>query len=300
MAHLPAPAPASTVAPFTGQPLEALAAGWLVGYRNANTRAAYGRDLGDFITWCAERDLDPLTVHRSHFGLYARGLEAEGRSAATVARRLSALAGFFRWCEEEAVIDHDPAARVRRPRVPKESPTLGLDKTETEALLAATTDPRDLALVLLLTLNGLRVSEAIAAQADDLSTERGHRTLEVRGKGDRVDRVPLAPRTAEALEAVLAGRDSGTILLTDDGRPWDRHRAAYRIRRLARAAGLDKRITPHSLRHTGVTLALDAGVPLRDVQDFARHADPRTTRRYDRGRASLDRHATYALAAFVA
>lgn len=70
--------------------------------------------------------------------------------------------------------------------------------------------------------------------------------------------------------------------------------------RLARRAGLAKHITPHSLRHTMVTLTLDAEVSLRDVQDAARHADPRTTRRYDRARHALDRHATYTLAAFVA
>ena len=70
--------------------------------------------------------------------------------------------------------------------------------------------------------------------------------------------------------------------------------------RLARRAGLAKHITPHSLRHTMVTLTLDAEVSLRDVQDAARHADPRTTRRYDRARHALDRHATYTLAAYIA
>lgn len=302
MAQLPAPAAPSALSPYAGRPFEDLAAGWLVGYGNANTRNAYARDLTDFARWCQGRDLDPLDVHRSHLELYARYLEADGRTPATVARRLSALAGFYRWCEEEGAIDRNPAERVRRPRVPKESPTLGLDRTETEELLAAAaaSDPRDLALVLLLTLNGLRVSEVCRARAEDLTTERGHRVLEVHGKGDRIDRVPLAPRTAEALETALAGRTTGPILTTDDGQPWNRHRAAYAVRRLTRAAGIDKRITPHSLRHTGVTLSLDAGVPLRDVQDFARHADPRTTRRYDRARASLDRHATYVLAGYVA
>ena len=62
---------------------------------------------------------------------------------------------------------------------------------------------------------------------------------------------------------------------------------------------LDKELYPHSLRHTAVTLAVDAGVPLRDVQDMAGHADPRTTRRYDRARMSLDRHATYTLASYL-
>ena len=72
------------------------------------------------------------------------------------------------------------------------------------------------------------------------------------------------------------------------------------MRRLARQAGITKRIGPHSLRHAFITAALDAGVPLRDVQEAASHADPRTTMRYDRARQSLDRHATYLVAAFVA
>ena len=79
-----------------------------------------------------------------------------------------------------------------------------------------------------------------------------------------------------------------------------RFQATRAIRRLIRAADMTKHISPHSLRHTAVTLALDAGVPLRDVQDMAGHADPRTTRRYDRARKSLDRHATYALASYLA
>ena len=80
----------------------------------------------------------------------------------------------------------------------------------------------------------------------------------------------------------------------------DRGAADRIVKRLARRAGIGKQISPHSLRHTFITLALDAGVALRDVQEAASHADPRTTMRYDRGRQSLDRHATYIVAAFVA
>jgi site-specific recombinase XerD len=72
------------------------------------------------------------------------------------------------------------------------------------------------------------------------------------------------------------------------------------VRRLARKAGINKPVGPHTLRHPFITAALDAGVPLRDVQEAASHADPRTTMRYDRARVSLDRHATYVVAAFLA
>jgi len=76
--------------------------------------------------------------------------------------------------------------------------------------------------------------------------------------------------------------------------------AARIVRRAAHRAGISKPIRPHTLRHAFITAALDAGVPLRDVQDAASHADPRTTMRYDRARGSLDRHATYIVAAYLA
>jgi site-specific recombinase XerD len=72
------------------------------------------------------------------------------------------------------------------------------------------------------------------------------------------------------------------------------------VRRVARHAGITKRVGPHTLRHAFIPAALDAGVPLRDVQEGASHADPRTTMRYDRARVSLDRHATYIVATFLA
>jgi hypothetical protein len=90
------------------------------------------------------------------------------------------------------------------------------------------------------------------------------------------------------------------LLNRDGDRRLDRHAATRIVKRLAKRAGIDKRISPHSLRHSFITAALDAGVALRDVQEAASHADPRTTMRYDRARGSLDRHATYIVATFVA
>jgi integrase/recombinase XerD len=84
------------------------------------------------------------------------------------------------------------------------------------------------------------------------------------------------------------------------GRRRDRHGAGRIVRKTARRAGIAKAVTPHTLRHAFITAAPDAGVPLRDVQEAASHADPRTTMRYDRARGSLDRHATYIVAAYLA
>ena len=119
-------------------------------------------------------------------------------------------------------------------------------------------------------------------------------------KGGKVVTIPLAPRTARAIDLATGEHSSGPIFVTTDGRRLDRHGAGRIVRRIARRAGISKKVSPHTLRHAFITAALDAGVPLRDVQEAASHADPRTTMRYDRARGSLDRHATYIVAAYVA
>ena len=159
---------------------------------------------------------------------------------------------------------------------------------------------RDHALISLLALNGLRVSEALGADIEDLGLERGHRTLTIVRQGGKVVIVPLAPRTARAIDLAVGGRCDGPIFVGADGQRLDRHAAGRIVRRFARRAGITKRVGPHTLRHAFITAALDAGVPLRDVQEAASHADPRTTMRYDRARVSLDRHATYIVATFPA
>ena len=112
--------------------------------------------------------------------------------------------------------------------------------------------------------------------------------------------IPLAPRTARAIDLAVGERVEGPMFIAPDGRRLDRHGAARIVRRVARRAGITKPVGPHTLRHAFITAALDAGVPLRDVQGAASHADPRTTIRYDRARGSLDRHATYIVAAYLA
>ena len=149
-------------------------------------------------------------------------------------------------------------------------------------------------------MNGLRVSEATGASIEALSTERGHRTLTITRKGGKIVTIPLAPRTTRAIDLAIGERCDGPIFLAADGRRLDRHGAARIVRRVAGRAGISKPVGPHTLRHAFITAALDAGVPLRDVQEAASHADPRTTIRYDRARGSLDRHATYIVAAYLA
>jgi integrase len=109
--------------------------------------------------------------------------------------------------------------------------------------------------------------------------ERGHRTLTVTRKGGKVVTVPLAPRTARAIDLAIGEHTDGPLFLAADGRRVDQHGAGRIVRTTARRAGITKNVTPHTLRHAFITAALDAGVPLRDVQEAASHADPRTTMR---------------------
>lgn len=291
--------PAGELSPLSTA--DQLAAAWLLGYSGA-TRNAYERDLRDWSAFLAAVELEPLAAHRAHVEGYVRALEEQGRSRATIARRLSTLAGFYAYAADEGAITRSPVVRVRRPRVDDHSQTLGMDRGELRAFIDAAGhgSPRDLALALLLALNGLRVSEALGADVSDLGHERGHRTLTITRKGGRRALVPLAPVTAEAIDEYLAGRSEGPLFVTRSGARVDRFAAVKVVKRLARAAGIDRNVSPHSLRHAFVTAALDAGVSLRDVQDAAGHADPRTTRRYDRGRYNLDRHPTYAVAGVLA
>lgn len=276
-------------------------AGFLAGYRGA-TRDAYALDLRQFVAWCTEHRLSLFSARRADIECYGRALEERGRARATVARRLCTVAGFYRYAEEEGLLAVSPAVHVRRPRLDYESHAIGLDRNEVGALLvAAGLGPAiEHALISLLALNGLRVSEATGADIEALGLERGHRTLTILRKGGKVVTIPLAPRTARAIDLAIGERSGGPIFTRADGRRLDRHGAARIVRRVAKRAGIAKVIGPHTLRHAFITAALDAGVPLRDVQEAASHADPRTTMRYDRARVSLDRHATYIVSTFIA
>jgi integrase/recombinase XerD len=163
------------------------------------------------------------------------------------------------------------------------------------------TNINDFALVALLGLLGLRVFEATGSDIDALGEVHGHSVLRVHGKGDKIAIVPLPPAVSRAIDRAVDGREHRPILRNRAGRRMDRHAATRRLRALATTAGVATcRMHPHMLRHTFVTTMLDAGVDLRDVQIAARHADPRTTMRYDRARTNLDRHPNYILAAFMA
>lgn len=281
-----------------------LVAGWLLSHRSENTRRAYSRD---FETWCmylGRAGIDPMTVRRGHVDAWARELEeVEGLKPSTVARRLATLSSFYTYAVREGALDTAPTANVRRPKTGEGHVELtpGLERDDLVRLLAAAETPRDRALVLVLAVQGLRVAEALSIDFEGITTVRGHQTILVTGKGGRVDRVPLPPVVLDAISQVASaeGRASGPVFLDGKGGRLDRHGVTWVLARLSRRAGLAKQVRPHMLRVTAITGALDAGASLRDVQDFARHSDPRTTRRYDRSRGALDRHASYTIARWL-
>jgi integrase/recombinase XerD len=257
---------------------------FLAGYRGL-TREAYALDLRQSTTWCRALSLNLSAVRRAGIEGFARELEAKGRARATVTRRLCTIAGFYKYAVEEELLEHSPAAHVRRPRVDYESHAVALDRNELGALLVAAGlgPPAEHALISLLALNGLRVSEATGADIDHLGLERGHRTLTITRKGGKVVTIPLAAahrpgdrpgrRRAHGRGGVPGcGRAAAGPARRRADRPQDRPPRRNRQGRHA----------PHA--ETCVTAALDAGVPLRDVQEAASHADPRTTMRYDNSR----------------
>jgi integrase/recombinase XerD len=225
-------------------------AGYLAGYRGL-TREAYALDLRQFASWCRSRSLALFAVRRADIEGFARDLEARGRARATVTRRLCTIAGFYKYAVEEELLEHSPAAHVRRPRVDYESHATALDRNDLGALLVAAGlgPPLEHALISLLALNGLRISEAIGADIDHLGLERGHRTLTITRKGGKVVTIPLAPRTARAIDLAIGERTEGPVFLATDGRRLDRHGAGRIVRKVARRAGIGKSVTPHTLRH---------------------------------------------------
>ncbi|XRQ09650.1 tyrosine-type recombinase/integrase [Actinomadura welshii] len=186
------------------------------------------------------------------------------------------MAGFYRTCVIDGILEHSPADHIRRPNVPPESPMLGLSHLQLETLLSAaraSSNPNDFALVAMLGLLRLRIFEATGADIDDLGEEHGHRVLHVVGKGTRIVLIPLPPAVGGAIEHAIGDRTDGPILLNTRGPRMDRHAAARRLRRLAAQSVVRlPRMNPHMLRHTFVATMLDAGVDLRDV-------DRRTPRR---------------------
>jgi site-specific recombinase XerD len=233
------------VQPLFSDAERAALAGFLAGY-SGQTRDAYTLDMRQYTSWCRHHGLHLFDARRADIECFGRDLEAKGRGRATIARRLCTVPGFYWYAVEEDLLDHSPAAHVRRPRLDYDSHAVGLDRNEVGALLVAAGlgAAAEHALISLLAINGLRVSEALGADIEDLGIERGHRTLTVLRKGGKIVTIPLAPRTARAIDLAVGERADGPIFLHPDGQRMDRHCAGGIVRRVARRAELDKPISP--------------------------------------------------------
>jgi integrase/recombinase XerD len=277
---------------------EVAAAAFLARY-SGRTLEAYRHDLRTFFEWATHSGVDVLAATRPHIELYRATLEERSLAASTIDRRLSTVCGFYRFAHVDGRISANPAQFVRRPTVyPSDTPGMDRAALGTFLFTAERCNHAHAALAVLLGLNGLRVSEACATNVGDLAFERGHRTLRIVGKGNKPATIPLVPRTARSIDLAIGERNEGPILRRVDGERLDRRTAHRSVRAIGRRAGLGI-VHPHMLRAAFIMAALDAGVPLRDVQVAARHADPRTTTIYDRRRENFDRHAAYVVVAFV-
>lgn len=260
-----------------------------------NTIAAYGADLGRLCAFAADQevtDVDAVTP-RMLVG-FASAQVQEGMSARSQARRLVAARGLFRYLRREGVIDNDPAQAVTLPRFAPRLPEL-LSRAEVEALLAAPgTDSvsglRDTAMLELMYATGCRVSEAL-----DLGVERlrlDEALVRLVGKGNKERLVPLGVPAQRALVAWLEqGRPALVakakqrpkkqwVFLNQRAGRLSRQGFWKRLRGHAQAAGIERAISPHKLRHSFATHLLEGGADLRSVQALLGHADISTTQIY--------------------
>jgi integrase/recombinase XerD len=258
------------------------------------TIKAYRADLADFAagedvaaSWAA----GPEPARRHLAARTRRGRPADpGLAPTSLRRRAASIRGFYRFAYGDGLIERDVAAHLDLPRQPRLLPET-LTVAEVEALLEAAPDLRSRALLELLYAAGLRVSEALGLDREDLSTDGGF--VRVIGKGDKERLVPvgdialdwLARWMADARPALLAiahvaPARGGPLFLGDRGGRLARQQAFAIVKATARAAGLPEGVSPHTLRHSFATHLLEGGADLRIVQELLGHASISTTQLY--------------------
>jgi integrase/recombinase XerD len=266
---------------------------------SAATLRAYRADLLDFaasrgatVEWDASADV--AVRYLGMLGSPGRGRRAPLRPT-TLRRKAASLRGFYRFCYAEGLVATDVAARFDLPRQPRLLPEV-LTVEEVEGLLEARTDAspagiRDRALLELLYASGLRISEAVGLDRDDISLEDG--LVRVVGKGDRERQVPVGEvalgwlrrymtevRPAWLALATPPLPHGGPVFLSVRGERFDRRRAWEMLVATARSAGLQNGVSPHTLRHSFATHLLEGGADLRIVQELLGHANISTTQLY--------------------
>ena len=257
----------------------------------ANTIEAYGRDLRSYLEHLSKSGVGSWdAVDRKHVLSHLTALAGTGLSRRSQARALSAIRSFHKLLASERVAAADPCDAVEGPRPSRKLPGL-LSMEEVERLLAApnvrsAAGVRDRAMLELLYATGLRVTELISLGLGDVDLET--RMVLARGKGGKERIVPLGAPAADAVGAYLAGaragllhgRVTGDLFVTPRGHRLTRQGFAKLLDRYARVAGIERRISPHKLRHSFATHLLAGGADLRAVQEMLGHADISTTQIY--------------------
>lgn len=285
--------------------VQVLVAAWLASFNSVHTQKAYARDMKMWLKFCDQHDLDPLQAIRAHIDLWkTQKAGYADPSDASLSRRISSISSWYDYLVHEEVLTRSPAAHIRRPKIdPYYSSTHGLDQAGAKAMIAAAGDfgARELAVVGGLLLTGLRVSELVLADVDDLGHEQGFRTIDVTRKGGAKQRLSLSEAAALVLDSYVADRSDGPLVVTKSGARISVHQVARIVRKVALAAKVPHadKISPHSLRHTFVTLSFESGAAIEDVQNAVGHRDPKTTVRYNRARQQLKRNPAHVLAQFL-
>ena len=258
---------------------------------SANSVEAYGRDLRRYLGFLSERGLSSWPeVRRADLQAHLAWLVSHGISARSQARALSAIRALHRLLAAERIAAEDPSDEIEAPRPARRLPEL-LSVDEVERLLAAprprtAAGARDKAMLELLYATGLRVSELVTLDVNQVDLES--RVLLARGKGSKERLVPVGAPAAEAVrrylagprEALLRGRRSRDLFVTPRGGRMTRQGFWKLLGRHARAAGIRRAISPHKLRHSFATHLLSGGADLRAVQAMLGHADISTTQIY--------------------
>jgi integrase/recombinase XerD len=263
-----------------------------------HTLSAYRRDLRRYVAFLTRRDmLEPGEVEEATVRSFVASLSASTHGpddapyrATSVARTLSAVRSFHRFLLREGVTDRDPAVGVPQPRLPRSLPR-PLPVEDVRRLLEAPDEGspaglRDRAILELLYGSGLRISELTGLDVDDLDLEEG--SVRVLGKGGKEREVPLGSFGRDAVGAYLTrGRPAlasvatrGAVFLNARGGRLSRQSCARLLSRYVRLAGIERRVTLHTLRHSFATHLLEGGADVRVVQELLGHASVATTQIY--------------------
>lgn len=303
----------------TGHTVRALIASWLASFTDsADTRGAYARDLGEYVSWCTRRELDPLSVRLPEVQMYAAELAeatnprtGRGFAATTRARKIAAVSSFYTYLVRAGTIDANPARDASRPRYDRgHSPTTSVSAGQASDMVESSQDyrhrtlaPEAVALVMVLLIDlGVRVSELCAADVSDVGQRDGMQVLTVRMKGGKVRTRPIPEAVRPVLENYLAVRSAGAqeraLLVTRQGARINRHQVYRVVQRLAARAGvaMPQRITPHSMRHAFNTIAREHGAALEDRRDALGHSSAAITQLYDHVALSLTRDPAHLVA----